>query len=114
MNALPATRVCQAEDFSGTMWCGRCNLSWPTAARGDGVPDCRDEPEPAITLSEMIQVVGCQAHADTGSQIALVKAGLRSVPDLPTLRRCAVLRRIGTLLERLQAEPGLIERLREG
>jgi hypothetical protein len=44
----------------------------------------------------------------------MVKAGLRAGPDLPTLRRCAVLRRIVTLLERVKAEPGLIDRLREG
>jgi hypothetical protein len=61
----------------------------------------------------MIEVVDRFAHACIGSQVAMVKAGVRAVPDVRTLRKCAVLRRIGTLLERLQAEPGLIERLRE-
>lgn len=114
MNARPLTRICQAEDFSGAMWCGRCALSWPSSAKGDAVPDCRDKPDPPITLTEMINVAGGQAHADVGSQVALVKAGLRDVPDMPTLRRCAVLRRIVTLLERVKCEPGLVERLREG
>lgn len=114
MNAfIPPTRVCQAENFSGTMWCGRCAMSWPTSATGDAAPDCRDKADPPITLGEMIFVAHAQAHADIGSQVALVKAGLRDAPDMPTLRRCAVLRRIVTLLERVKGEPGLIERLRE-
>lgn len=112
MTALPLTRICQAEDFSGTMWCGRCSLSWPTAAKGDAVPDCRAKPDPAITLTEMIETVHRQAHGDIGSQVALVKAGMRDAPDMPTLRRCSVLRRIVALLERVKGEPGLIERLR--
>lgn len=114
MNALLPTRICQAEDFSGTMWCGRCRLSWAADARGDAVPDCKPKADPPITLAEMIAVAHWQAHADIGSQIALVTAGMRQAPDMPTLRKCAVLRRIVTLLERMKAEPGLIERLREG
>jgi hypothetical protein len=89
MTFVPSIRICQAEDFAGTMWCGRCNISWPTAAMGDAVPDCRDKPEPAVTLTEMIETVHCRAHTDIGSQVVLVKAGLRDGPDMPTLRRAA-------------------------
>jgi hypothetical protein len=106
--------ICQAEDFAGIMWCGRCNMSWPINATDDEVPHCKPKPDPPVTLAEMIAALERQVRIDIGSQIAMVKAGLRDGPDLPTLRRCTVLRRIATLLERLQAEPGLIERLREG
>jgi hypothetical protein len=106
-------RICQAEDFSGTMWCGRCNISWPTGATGDDVPDCKPKADPPITLGEMITVAHDQAHADIVSQVTMVNAGLRTAPDLITLRKCAVMQRIVTLLERVKGEPGLIERLRE-
>jgi hypothetical protein len=114
MSDYSPTRICHAEDFYGTMWCGRCNISWPTGAAGDDAPDCKPKADPPITLGEMITVAHSQANADIGSQVAMVKAGLRAGPDLPTLRKCTVLRRIVTLLERVKAEPGLIDRLREG
>ena len=105
--------LCQADDFAGTMCCGRCNLSWPTTAKGDDIPLCKDKADPPIKLSEMRDVVEARANDEVFSQIAIVKTGL-SAPMHDRLRRIAVLRAAAMLIEKLEQKPGLLRQVMEG
>jgi hypothetical protein len=106
-------RICQADDYAGTMCCGRCNLTWPVTAKGDDIPHCKDKADPPITLSEMREVVSARANDEVFSQLAIVKIGL-GAPMRDRQRRIAVLRATGALIERCERDSEIMRRLREG
>jgi hypothetical protein len=105
-------RVCQAENFNGTMWCGRCRLHWNAAAPVSG-PSCKPLADPPIGLAEMIGCLDDHVREGMASQVALVSSGLRSEPWGPALRKIAVFRAIAVLLERIRNDVDVVKRLRD-
>lgn len=67
-----------------------------------------------IGLDEIIQTITDESVRIEGSQAALVKSGLRTVPHAGELRRAEVFRQAGLFLERLRPHMGEIRKLVRG
>ncbi len=105
--------VCQAQEYAGRMWCGRCGTSWDVKDESDVAGACKPKAEPPIALAEMEQGARGAALAILGSQHAAVNAGYRREPYMPELRKAAVLMAAAALLERVRGDARIMELLKE-
>jgi hypothetical protein len=103
---------CQALDFHGTMWCGRCKLNWTTGV--SNAPKCKPKADPPINIPEMYSTITGQAKNITDSQAALLAAKLRTEPYPGEMRRAAVLTAAGQLLERVYKYQQIMDLLKGG
>lgn len=102
---------CEAEEFAGLMFCGRCDLQGGAVGpKGNG---CLPKAKPPIGLAEMREVARAVAEREIGSQHAAVNAEFRKEPYMPALRQAAVLYAMAKLVERVEADKEFLERLRK-
>lgn len=107
-------QICEADNFTHRMACGRCALTWPITAQGAARPDCRPKGTyKPITLVEMWDVANAVAEDELGSQRALIAAAIREAPDMPTMRKIAVFRALAVLVDRVRNDSEFLERMRE-
>jgi hypothetical protein len=104
--------VCQAQEYAGRMWCGRCGTSWDVKSEADIGGACKPKADPPIGFAEMETTVRGQALAIIASQHAAVKAGFRGDPYLPELRKAAVLMAVAVILERVRGDERIMALLK--
>jgi hypothetical protein len=106
-------RICQADNFGGTLWCGRCRMHWDAGAQGDDIPHCKPKADPPIGLTEMIAALEEHVRDEMTSQVVLVRSGLRAEPWGPALRKTAVFRAVAVVLDQIRDDTDAMKRLRD-
>ena len=102
--------ICQAIDFAGHMWCGRCRLDWLAAAKN--VPGCKPKADPPIGIPTMYEGLTAEAGRIADSQHAAIAAKLRTAPNESEMRRYAVLMAAAQLLAKIHQDKQIMELLK--
>lgn len=118
--------ACEAAQFGAVKVCGRCNLSWPALSAGPAV--CKPDPDPPIRLGELKAVADELARGIEARQRAVVKLREQLVaegradelvaqacagaPHMDELRKAAVLRGVCRIVDRIQGDQVIIDRLK--
>jgi hypothetical protein len=105
--------VCQALDFNGRMYCGRCRLDWPAAAAEANVPRCKPKADPPIGITEMWLTLTAEAKRTTDSQHACIEMKFRTEPYQPEMRKAAVMIATAQLLEQVYRDERIMQLLKE-
>jgi hypothetical protein len=103
---------CQALDFDGTTWCGRCRQHWTTGVSNS--PPCKLTADPPIRIPEMVATLTGESQRKTDSQAACIAAKVRTEPYQPEMRKAAVLTAAAQLLDRVQGDKRIMELLKGG
>lgn len=101
---------CQALDFCGVTWCGRCRLNWTTGVAN--APKCKAKADPPIGIVEMHGMLMAQAKRVTDSQQACIALKFRTEPYQEEMRLAAVLMAAAQLLERVYKDEQIMELLK--
>jgi len=105
----PSELICEALVCGDVTACGRCDQSWPTAAKSR--PLCLAKAKPAIWFEEMRRAV-----VDHGTQLGLeqerlVRTGDRTRPYMPALRLRSVMLAIGRLIDAVKGDRVIQDRI---
>jgi len=103
--------MCQALDFSGTTWCGRCRLNWSTGV--SSAPACKPKADPPIGMTEMYGTLTGEAKRVTDSQDVCIKAKFRTEPDGGEMRKAAVIMAAAQLIERVYRDERIMALLKD-
>jgi hypothetical protein len=104
--------MCQALDFYGATWCGRCRLNWTTGV--SNAPKCKPKADPPIGISEMYTTLTHEAKRLTDSQAVCIAAKFRTEPYQPEMRKAAVMIAAAQLLEQVYRDERIMQLLKAG